>query len=153
MELEKFYDIRTVWPFFYRYYRILLLLKIRDSTKPIFYSKFVANIWLKVGLKEYYGIFTVKILSRGEKKDKNKVDCFRIMSSCLDVIRSNFQRYWNYHQDIDVDEQVIPAKCYNSVIQYNRHKFYEWFWKVYSQNDWMTSYMHNFCFVKRMKTG
>jgi hypothetical protein len=79
-----------------------------------------------------------------EKKARNKVDCFWRMHDFVDGLATRFRRFYSCAQNIDGDEQGIPAKCYHSAIQYNGDKPYKWFFKVYSLNDAESSYMTNF---------
>ncbi len=70
------------------------------------------------------------------------------MGSFVTVMANRFQSHFNCDQDLDVDEQGIPAKCYHSAVLYNKDKPYKWFFKIYSLNDSKTSYMHYFYFFR-----
>lgn len=85
-------------------------------------------------------------------KESNKEDCFWRVSQLEELLSARFQRYYACGQNLDVDEQGIPAKCRHSAIQYNKDKPYKYFFKLYCLNDSKSKYLHNF-YLYRGKDG
>lgn len=85
-------------------------------------------------------------------KKNNKEDCFWRVSELEYLLSERFQRHYACGQDLDVDEQGIPAKCRHSAIQYNKNKPYKYFFKLYCLNDSKSKYLHNF-YLYRGKGG
>jgi hypothetical protein len=80
----------------------------------------------------------------GQIAELSKEDCFWRVSELEGVLAGRFRKYYQCRQNIDRDEQGIPAKCYHSAIQYNGDKPYKYFFKLYCLNGSFSSYMHNF---------
>lgn len=144
-------DINELWVFF----AIVLFLGMNRvparreiwNPKSLFCSRDVIK-WMK--LQRFEDILrnlhweNVTEFTSAEQKVKSKQDPFWKVATLADELASRFQSHFNCGQDIDVDEQGIPAKCRHSSIQYNKDKPYKWFFKIYSLNDAATSYMSNF---------
>jgi hypothetical protein len=87
-------------------------------------------------------------LTDAEKREQSQIDSFWCVSGFLEHLRTKFQQYYTPGQDVDVDEQGIPSKCYHRAIQYNKDKPHKWFFKVWSLNCSSTSYCYNFKMYK-----
>lgn len=127
--------------------RIPIRRQYWDTTDNKFYSKFVHQIMTRSRFEAILSCLhwtDTSMLSPAVKQARNQEDCFWRLSSFMDILCQNFRDHWQCHQNMDVDEQGIPAKCYHSAIQYNGDKPYKWFFKIYALNDSETGYLHNF---------
>jgi hypothetical protein len=148
-------SVNELWAFF----AIVLFLgtmKVRDrrnlwSITSKYYNQWVAST-MECGRFEdilfcLHWMNTAALTSE-EKRDQHRQDPFFPVSGFLEHLRARFQLYFTPGQDIDVDEQGIPSKCYHSAIQYNKDKPHKWFFKVWSLNCSKTAYCFNYGMYK-----
>lgn len=112
-----------------------------------YYNSFIAN---SMDLYRFEAILSVfhwentAAYSTQQKHEKSKEDSFYMIEGFLQELCGLFQKYFDCGQDIDVDEQGIPAKCFHTAIQYNKDKPFKWFFKNFCLNDAQTKYLYNF---------
>ena len=82
--------------------------------------------------------------SEEELKRSRQNDPFFVIKPFVTSLSSNFQKYFNCGQKLDIDEQCIPWKGRYKCRCYNPNKPTKFHFKVFSLNDSETGYMTNF---------
>ena len=115
--------------------------------KTRYFNNFVAN---NMSMRRFEGILAclhwenTAAFTKEQKAEKKAKDSFWPVATYLDGLATRYKQHFIPGQDMDVDEQCIPAKCYHPAVQYNKDKPAKWAFKNFALNCGKTKYMANF---------
>jgi hypothetical protein len=117
------------------------------SKKGKYNSRFVSNIMSRDRFHILLRCFHCKDtsnISPTERTNRNMEDPFWTVQSFINKLASNYMRYYQCGELIDIDEMCIPFQGRHRCICYNPSKPEKWHLKAFCLNDTDTGYLSNF---------